>query len=166
MKVNNKIINIVAGIIFLWRAFNGVRSIISQAVGGYLFYINPIYLVMNFYGVIVLSIMGVFAFRQKKRGKVLNVLGIVYIGYIIINIVTSMQYGFNASALINLAILVTAFVLSQKSSGGTVFDTKDTSSEAAKVQAQAEKQTSIYDEQLRDGILTQEEYDQIMKSNK
>lgn len=66
------------------RAFNGVWSIISQAVGGYLFYINPIYLVMNFYGIIVLSIMGAFAFRQKKRGKVLNVLGIVYIGYIII----------------------------------------------------------------------------------
>ena len=47
-----------------------------------MFYINPIYLVMNFYGIIVLSIMGAFAFRQKKRGKVLNVLGIVYIGYI------------------------------------------------------------------------------------
>lgn len=86
--------------------------------------------------------------------------------YIIINIITSMQYGFSASALTNLAILIIAFVLSQKSSGGTVFDTKDTSSEAAKVQAQAEKQTSIYDEQLRDGILTQEECDQIMKSNK
>lgn len=120
----------------------------------------------EFYGIIVLSIMGAFAFRQKKRGKVLNVLGIVYIGYIIINIITSMQYGFSASALTNLAILIIAFVLSQKSSGGTVFDTKDTSSEAAKVQAQAEKQTSIYDEQLRDGILTQEECDQIMKSNK
>ena len=86
--------------------------------------------------------------------------------YVTVNIITSMQYGFSASALTNLAILITAFVLSQKSSGGTVFDTKDTSSEAAKVQAQAEKQTSIYDEQLRDGILTQEEYDQIMKSNK
>lgn len=166
MKMNNKIINIVAGIIFLWLAFNGVWSIISQAVGGYLFYINPIYLVMNLYGIIVLPIMSVFAFRQKKRGKVLNVLGIVYIGYIIINIITSMQYGFSASELTNLAILITAFVLFQKSSGGTVFDTKDTSSEAAKVQAQAEKQTSIYDEQLRDGILTQEEYDQIMKRNK
>lgn len=166
MKKNDKIINIVAGIIFLWRAFNGVWSIISQAVGDYWFDINPIYLVMDFYGIIVLSIMGVFAFRQKKRGKVLNVLGIVYICSIIINNINSMQYGFSASALINLAILITAFVLSEKSSGGTVFDTKDTSSEAAKVQAQAEKQTSIYDEQLRDGILTQEEYDQIMKSNK
>lgn len=166
MKANNKIINIVAGIIFLWRAVNGIWGIISQAMGGYLFYINPIYLAMNFYGIIVLSIMGIVALRQKKRGKVLNGLGIVYIGYIIVNIVTSMQYGLSASALTNLAILIAAFVLSWKSSGGTVFDTKDTSSEAAKVQAQVEKQASIYDEQLRDGILTQEEYDQIMKSNK
>lgn len=166
MKANNKIINIVAGIIFLWRAANGVRGIVSQAIRGYLFYINPIYLVMNFYGIVVLSIMGVFALLQKKRGNVLNVLGIVYIGYIIINIVTSLQYGFSTSAIVNLAILIAAFVLSQKSSGGTVFDTKDTSSEAAKVQAQKEKQTSIYDEQLKNGILTQEEYDQIMKNNK
>ena len=166
MKANNKIINIVAGIIFLWRAVNGIRSIIYQAMEGYLFYTNPIYLVMNLYGIIVLAIMGVFALRQKKRGKVLNGLGIVYIGYIIVNIITSMQYGFSASALTNLAILIAAFVLSQKSSGGSVFNTKDTSSEAAKMQAQAEKQTSIYDEQLRDGILTQEEYDQIMKSSK
>lgn len=66
MKANNKIINIVAGIIFLWRAVNGIRSVIYQAMGGYLFYINPIYLLMNLYGIIVLSIMGVFALRQKK----------------------------------------------------------------------------------------------------
>lgn len=163
MKANNKIINIVAGIIFLWRAVNGIRSVIYQAMGSYLFYINPIYLLMNLYGIIVLSIMGVFALRQKKRGKVLNSHGIVYIG---LNIITSMQYGFSTSALTILAILIAAFVLSQKSSGGSVFDTKDTSSEVAKMQAQAKKQTSIYDEQLRDGILTQEEYDQIMKSRK
>lgn len=155
MKVNNKIINIAAGIVFLWRAVNGIRSVIYQAMGGYLlFYINPIYLVMNLYGIIVLAIMGVFALRQKKRGKVLNSLGIVYIGYVVINIITFMKYGFSASALTNLVSLIAAFVLSQKSSGGSVFDTKDTSSEAAKMQAQAEKQTSIYDEQLRDGILT------------
>ena len=166
MKVNNRIINIAAGIIFLWRAFNGVREIVSLAMKRYLFYINPIYLVMNLYGIIVLSVMGVFALRQKRRDKVLNGLGIVYIGYIIINIVKTLQYGFSTSALISLVILIAAFVLSQKSSGGTVFDTKDTNSEAAKVRAQAEKQTSIYDEQFRNGILTQEEYDQIMKKNK
>lgn len=121
---------------------------------------------MNLYGIILLSIMGVFALRQKKRGKVLNSLGIVYIGYVIVNIITSMQYGFNTRALTILAILIAAFVLSQKSSGGSVFDTKDTCSKVAKMQAQEKKQTSIYDEQLRNGILTQEEYNQIMKSRK
>ena len=166
MKVNNRTINFAAGIIFLWRAFNGVREIVSLATKGYLFYINPIYLVMNLYGIIVLSVMGVFALRQERRDKVLNGLGIVYIGYIIINIVKTLQYGFSTSALISLVIFIAAFVLSQKSSGGTVFDTKDTSSEAAKVRAQAEKQTSIYAEQFRNGILTQEEYDQIMKNKK
>lgn len=102
MKANNKLINIVAGIIFLWRAVSKILGIISQATAG--FYIGLIYLVMNLYGIIVLAIMGVFALRQKKRGRVLNGLGIVYIGYLIVNIITSIQYGFSASALTNLAI--------------------------------------------------------------
>jgi hypothetical protein len=72
---------------------------------GYLFYNNPIYLVMSLYEIIVLAIMGVFALRQKKRGKVLNGLGVVCIGCVIVNIITSMQYGFSASTLTNLAIL-------------------------------------------------------------
>lgn len=166
MKLDNKTVSIIAGVIFLWQAFNRVTGLISQAMAGVLFYISPISLAMSLYGIIVLSIMGVKALRKKMRGKLLNSLGAIYIGYLIVNIVTSMRYGFSASAITNLAILIAAFVLSQKSSGGTIFDTKDTSSEAAKVQAQAEKQTTIYDEQLRDGILTQEEYDQIMKNNK
>lgn len=108
--------------------------------------------------------MGVFALHQKKCGKVLKVLCIVYIGYIVVNIVTSMQYGFSASALTYLAILIVAFVLSQKSSDSTVFDTKDTSSGVAKVLTYEKKQISIYNEQLPKGILTHEEYDQIMNN--
>lgn len=158
MKTKIKVFNILAGIIFLWRAVNGVRAIVFQATRGSLFRIDPIYLVMELYEIIVLSIMGVFALRQKKRGKVLNGLGIVYIGYTILNIIKILRYGFSPSTLIDTVILIAAFVLSR--------NTKDTSSEAAKVRAQAEKQISIYDEQLRNGILTQEEYDQIMKNNK
>lgn len=159
MKTKIKVFNILAGIIFLWRAVNGVRAIVFQATRGFLlFRIDPIYLVMELYEIIVLSIMGVFALRQKKRGKVLNGLGIVYIGYTILNIIKILRYGFSPSTLIDPVILIAAFVLSR--------NTKDTSSEAAKVRAQAEKQISIYDEQLRNGILTQEEYDQIMKNNK
>ena len=158
MKTKIKVFNILAGIIFLWRAVNGVRAIVFQATRGSLFRIDPIYLVMELYEIIVLSIMGVFALRQKKRGKVLNGLGIVYIGYTILNIIKILRYGFSPSTLIDPVILIAAFVLSR--------NTKDTSSEAAKVRAQAEKQISIYDEQLRNGVLTQEEYDQIMKNNK
>ena len=158
MKTKIKVFNILAGIIFLWRAVNGVRAIVFQATRGSLFRIDPIYLVMELYEIIVLSIMGVFALRQKKRGKVLNGLGIVYIGYTILNIIKILRYGFSPSTLIDPVILIAAFVLSR--------NTKDTNSEAAKVRAQAEKQISIYDEQLRNGILTQEEYDQIMKNNK
>lgn len=164
MKLDNKTINIVAGVIFLWRAFSSVTSIISQMAAGVLFYINPIYLVMTLYGIIVLSIMGANALRQKKRGKLLNGLGIIYIGYVVVNLFTALPYSLNVKTLISLALLIAAFVLSQKACGGSVFDTSDTASEAAKVQIQAQKQTTIYDEQLRDGILTQEEYDQIMKT--
>lgn len=164
MKAKCKIMNIAAGIVFLWQAVDRIRSIIYMR--GYLFYINPINLVMGLYGIIVLAIMGVFALLQKKRGKVLNGFGIAYIVYVIVTVITSMQYGFSARALTNLAVLIAAFVLSQKSSGGSIFDTKDTSSAAAKMQAQAEKQAAIYNEQLRDGILTQEEYDQLMKNSK
>lgn len=164
MKLHNKTINIVAGVIFLWRAFSSVTSIISQVVAGVLFYISPIYLVMNLYGIVVLSIMGVHALRQKKRGKLLNGFGIVYLSYVVVNLFTALPHSLNVRTLISLALLGAAFVLSQKACGGSVFDTSDTASEAAKVQIQAQKQTSIYDEQLRDGILTQEEYDQIMKS--
>lgn len=166
MKVDNKTINIVAGVVFLWRAFRGVTGIITQIANGVLFYINPIQLVMSLFGIIVLSIMGISALRQKKRGKLLNAFGGIYIGYVVVNLFTALPYSLSASAITSLALLVAAFILSQKACGGSVFDTNDTASEAAKVQIQAQKQTTIYDEQLRDGILTQEEYDQIMKSKK
>ena len=109
MKTKIKVFNILAGIIFLWRAVNGVRAIVFQATRGFLlFRIDPIYLVMELYEIIVLSIMGVFALRQKKRGKVLNGLGIVYIGYTILNIIKILRYGFSPSTLIDPVILIAA----------------------------------------------------------
>ncbi len=171
MKSTNKIISIVAGLYFLWRAANTAIGMVTQIVQGTWIYLPTFfsalfYFAQSIYGFVILLIMGIFALRQKKRGKVLNVLGMIYIGYILVNILTSMRYGFSISALVNLAILVAAFVLTQKANGGVIFDTTDTKSEAAKVQAQAEKQTTIYEEQLNSGILTQEEYDQIINSRK
>ena len=164
MKLDNKTINIAAGVIFLLRALSSVTSIFSQMAGGVPLFLNPIRLIMALYGLVVLSIMGIQALRQKKRGKALNSLGYVYLGYVIFNLFSAFPHSLNVQTLVSLALLVAAFVLTQKASGGAVFDTKDTASEAAKVQIQAQKQTTIYDEQLRDGILTQEEYDQIMKN--
>lgn len=162
MKESNKIISIASGVIFLWQAVSAIRSMISQIMAGGL----SVYFVINLYGAIVLAVMGIYALCRKKRGKVLNVLGIVYIGVWAVRIASFMRYGIAVRAIINVAVTVAAFVLSQKSTGGTVFNAKDTSSEAAKKQTQTDKQISIYDEQLRDGILTQEEYNQIMKNSK
>lgn len=164
MKIDHKIANIVAGVIFAWRAFNSGTTIVSQVASGNVFYISPIYLVMTLYGIAVSAVMGHYALRQKARSKVLSVLGAVYIGYVIVNFVTALPHSMNAGTLISMALLIAAFVLSQKACGGTVFHTDDTKSEAVKARIQAEKQNTIYDEQLRDGILTQEEYDQIMRN--
>jgi len=163
MELDNKTISIAAGVYFLWRAISCATTILSLVADGVLFYISPIFLIMTLYGAVVLTAMGIMALRRKQRSKVMNVLGIVYIGYAVINRFGAFQHFFNIKALVSLVLLIAAFVLSQKACGGSIFDTNDTTSEAAKVQIQSEKQTAIYDEQLRDGILTQEEYDQLMK---
>lgn len=157
MKVSNKTISIAAGIIFLWQAAAGIWSMLQM--GGYFYHIARFYLVIDLYEIVVLTVMGVFALRQKKRGKLLNYLGMAYIGYVLGEIITFFQ----VSTLLRLAILIVAFVLSQKSNAGFIMEPK---SEAAKTRAQAQMQSSIYAQQLRDGILTQGEYDQIMKNKK
>lgn len=70
---------------------------------------------------------------------------------------------FRVSMLLRLAIFIAAFVLSLESNAGFIVELKR---KAAKTLAQAQTQTSIYAQQLRDGILTQEEYDQLMKNKK
>lgn len=165
MKADNKVVSIASGLFFLWQVIKGVRAIISLVAAGVVSYMNPITLLMWLYGIIVEAILGVNAMRQKKRSKLLNGFGIVHIGYVVVGILAELPYSFNVRTLAYIALWVAAFVYSQKACGGSVFDISDTASEAAKIQIQAQKQTAIYDEQLRDGILTQEEYDQIMKNN-
>lgn len=219
MKTNNaKKINILSGIIFLCLAVYKIGSVIYQVIEDFPVYIdnpiqviedyrvyidNPILLVvvlvLNFCGIIFLTIMGVFALRQKKRGKVLNFLSFIYFFFEVVSISVQYEYdeyGFSAKLLSILAFVFAfmftwgaSFMLTLESSG--VYDAKYISSKVAKIQALAEKlhlfmltqtlsdiykaakmqalaeePTSIYDKQLREGILTQEEYDQIMKSRK
>lgn len=158
MKANKKTINTAAGVIFLLRAASEIASVIGLARGGRFYYYHWILLGQALYKIVVLSAMAAYAFRQKKRGKLLNYLGIPYIVFEAENIRFS---GFGA--LVRTAIVIAAFVLTWKADAGIVMEPK---SEAAKAGAQAQMQASLYAQQLRQGILTQEEYDQLMKRSK
>lgn len=164
MKDKNKLLSIVCALFFFWRAVSAAINLVTLAGLGHLRYNSVVALIMTVYGIAVSAAMGVYALRRKMRGKTLNALAIIYIGYIVFNIIRSIGYGGTVRSLISLALLIAAFVLSQKACGGTFSWLRDTQSEAAKMREQTEKQSSIYDEQLRAGILTQEEYDQIMNS--
>ena len=79
MKSYNKIINIVCGVLFFWRAFASVIGLVNSLMNSMFYYIDPVSLVMTAYGIVVLSFMCVFALQQVRRGKVLNILGGIYI---------------------------------------------------------------------------------------
>lgn len=161
MKLNSKTVNIAAGIVFLGQAIWIALSLIQMFP---YFDIIPVtrlllYLAEDLLGIPVLIILGVQALRQKKRGNVLNILFLIYISIYALIRVSSLTL----SGLVPMLILVAAFALTKKAENGTLFTVQDTTSEAAKAQAQTMQQNSIYDEQLKAGILTQEEYDQIMR---
>lgn len=166
MKANKKMINTAAGVFFFLRAASGVSFVIEfvteLARGGHFYYYYGDYywilLGQALYETVVLSAMAVYAFRQKKRGRLLNSLGIAYIIFDAVNIGF---YGF--SGLLSTAILIAAFVLTWKSNAGFVMEPK---SEAVKAREQAQMQASLYAQQLQEGILTREEYNQLVKRRK
>lgn len=168
MKSRSKVLSIIAGIVFLERALVTAINFIPLLLSGEIIYVGSLFsclvtLVVCPYSIIVLSIMGIKALQQKSRSKLLNILGIVYIGYAFISVFIIMWYSFSIRVLLSFAILIAAFVCSRGSGDRSAADVKDTSSETAEVHTRLEEQTTIYDEQLQDGILTQEEYDQIMR---
>ena len=164
MKATQRVISIVASAIFLWRGINCLIDINELIADGSIFWIPITELLILLFETAVMLLLGIFALFQKKRGKLLNGCGLLYIAYLVVRFLRFLPYSFHVIAIMRLVLLTTAFFLSQKVCGGVVFDTKDTASEAAKIQIQNQMQTMIYDEQLRDGILTQEEYDQIMRN--
>ena len=161
MKLNSKTVNIAAGIVFLGQAIWIALSLIQMFP--YFDIIPPtrlmLYLAEDLLGIPVLIILGVQALRQKKRGNVLNILFLIYYSFTIGIRIGSLTL----SGLVPILILAAAFALTKNAENGTLFKVLDTTSEAAKAQAQTMQQNSIYDEQLKAGILTQEEYDQIMR---
>lgn len=94
----------------------------------------------------------------------LSILALADIGLNLIGLLRGAVYGFSVPAFLTLAAYAAAFFFS---GGKEFFNLKDTGSNAAKREAQAKSQNTLYDDQLRDGLITQEEYDQIMsgKSN-
>lgn len=94
----------------------------------------------------------------------LNILALADIGLCLIVLLRGAVYGFSVPAFLTLAVYGAAVFFS---GGKEFFNPKDTDSNAAKREAQAKSQNTLYDDRLRDGLITQEEYDQIMsgKSN-
>ena len=80
--------------------------------------------------------------------------------------VSSLAHVFNLQGILTLAVLIGLFVYTGKLNKDTMFASKEPETTVEKTHAQTKKQTSIYDQQLNDGILTQEEYDQIMENLK
>ena len=165
MKEKQKICNVVCGVYFLYRAVRSIINVIQLIIGAGSF-AGIFNWLMIIYGVVVLSFMGIYALRQKERGQVLNSFGMGYICWLFMNVLRYSKNGFDVVSWINMALLVAAFFLSQKSSGGKLFGARDTQSEAAKMQAQTDKQNALYKQQMEAGILTREEYNQIMKNRK
>ena len=171
MKDKKKLICILAGVIFLARAIYGVSPyakmlMIPKMLLNNLKY-QPLPLVISIMGLVLLVIMGIGALQMKPRGKVIDVLAVVYFGYLAVNAINyvdpyTMRRGVDIVGLLILAVVVAAFVLSGLVVKEAAKDAKSGLSVAAKIQARKEVQKGIYARQLQSGILTQEEYDQIM----
>lgn len=160
MKANKKNINLVAGLIFLWQAAAGIRSVLQQVMWGNFYYFGRLFLVIDLYGIVVLTIMGVFALRQKKRGKLLNCLCLWYFS---LEVSDCLHYG--VSALLRLAIVLAAVLLSQKANAGYIIDPKSGLGKKW-AHTQAQTQASIDAQQQQDRILVEEAYERLMKNKK
>lgn len=162
--MNNKTMKFIAGIIFLGLLAYSLPSFIRIIASGGLYYLNPTSMILSVVRLACLLILGINSFNNKKLGKLSIAAAIIYVVITLYNLAGAIRYRFPTVGLLLLVIFIAAFVLAMKAKNGTVFDVKDTASEAAKTQYQAEKQTSVYDQQLKDGIITQEEYDQLTKN--
>lgn len=172
MKENKKVNSIICGIVFLFLAFGAMASSIGLYPYDDLTGIGRIDLALSLCGFLIMSVMGVLALRQMNRSKVLNAMAIVFLVcriayYIVVGIKYEVNPDLMASNLMKayfLVFFIGAFVLSQKAGrdSGTKID--DSASEAVKMQAQEKMQTEIYWKQMQNGILAQEEYDQIIKN--
>ena len=166
VKNNQKIIFIVSGVVFLFLAGKELLLRFINSIG-YLSYYRTSYLLIAGCSIMVLIILGAFALLQRKRPVAVSILGLVYILYCAYNTIRGIFYlAFAASlkSVLYLALLIAAFVCTELAGRGSVFDLRDTRSEAAKTRIQADKQIAVYGDLLSCGAITQEEYDQLTKN--
>jgi len=160
--MNSKTMKNIAGIIFLGLFAYHLRLFMIIAPSG-LYYSRPIIMINIVVRLACPLILGIASFNNKKLGKISIAAAIVYVVITLYNLAGSIRYSFPTVDFLLLIVFIAAYVIAMKAKNGSVFDVKDTASEAAKKQYQAEKQVSVYDQQLKDGIITQEEYDQLTK---
>ena len=88
----------------------------------------------------------------------MGVIAIVYVVCAIVPMGNSIRYGsLSITGLAILLLFIGAYVIALKANDEKVFNVQDTVSENAKKQLQTEKQSSVYEQQLKDGIISQEE---------
>ena len=82
MKRNWKLIYLVAGIEFAFEALAGVRRLwmLQSDVG-----LSSLTIPILLFRILVFALLSIWALRQKKRGRLLNVLGLAYFAIALVN---------------------------------------------------------------------------------
>lgn len=182
--MDKKVKNTLAGLLFLVCAgyhlyyFVGLllsRSSLRRWIHVSFMGLTPKFVMIG--GVVGLAALAlsIVAFLGKKRSKALDILGLVYVlssGFMLAAAnwpsfrpkgIKWIYYMMLSNGTLWVVVLLVVFFVGYflAKSGDPKSSTKDTTSHAAQEKAQTRTQESIYDQQLREGILTQDEYDQI-----
>ena len=112
------------------------------------------YVVFMLVGTTIFYIMSILVLAKKKTGVVLHFLALPFL-------VAAIVFLQDYSTYIICGIYSVAFLLLQLGGGILTAPPKN-----EVIHAQMKKQTLLYNQQLKAGILTKEEYNQIMKNQK
>lgn len=179
MKMTNKTKRTIAGILFLLVAAAQLFEIVTVLTSmpeidtqDFITLITLIFLGLSALCSLVLILAGIRALKQKKLGKGMTYLTMFAVIFSVVNVITTVMNGItavgntmDAKQFILPAVTLVAWYL-LIFSGGSALQREGQKGEADRIAEQAEKQTSIYDQQLKAGILTKEEYNQIMQNQK
>ena len=161
--MNKKVIKNIAGAVC---AGLFVYNLIPLITGSWI-YMMPLPIILMFVKLVCLLILTINLFVSKNSiGKFAQLVAAAYTAIELFSLAEKSMFAFPMVGAILLVVFVTTFLMAVKTVNGKLYDTTDTTSEAAKVEMQAVKQEEIYDQQLRDGILTKEEYDMILENRK